>query len=189
MQHASQLRQKSQQCGVSLFNGRNLPYTVTIDSQSNGWRNVFLIIDTLANMDFYKNLNEAPYKGLRFLRETDLATFPVGRYEIDGDAVFALVQEYETHLPEECRWEAHYTYTDIQYIVEGSEKMGWKALDDVVKTEDRPEDDIYFFDAEGDHFVLHAGQFAVFAPQDAHRPGLAVDGPTPVKKIVVKVAM
>ena len=95
-----------------------------------------MIIDALANMDFYKNLNESLYKGLRFLRETDLAALPVGRYEIDGDAVFALVQEYETHLPEECRWEAHYTYTDIQYIVEGSEKMGWKALDGVVKTED-----------------------------------------------------
>ena len=95
-----------------------------------------MIIDALVNMDFYKNLNESLYKGLRFLRETDLAVLPVGRYEIDGDAVFALVQEYETHLPEECRWEAHYTYTDIQYIVEGSEKMGWKALDGVVKTED-----------------------------------------------------
>ena len=95
-----------------------------------------MIIDALANMDFYKNLNESLYKGLRFLRETDLAALPVGRYEIDGDAVFALVQEYETHPPEECRWEAHYTYTDIQYIVEGSEKMGWKALDGVVKTED-----------------------------------------------------
>ena len=95
-----------------------------------------MIIDALANMDFYKNLNESLYKGLRFLKETDLAALPVGRYEIDGDAVFALVQEYETHLPEECRWEAHYTYTDIQYIVEGSEKMGWKALDGVVKTED-----------------------------------------------------
>ena len=107
---------------------------------------------------------------------------PVGRYEIDGDEVFALVQEYETRASEECRWEAHYTYTDIQYVVEGSEKMGWKALDGVVKTEDRPEDDVYFFDVEGDHFVLHAGQFAVFAPQDAHRPGMAVEGPAPIKK-------
>lgn len=64
---------------------------------------MFMIIDALANMDFYRNLNESLYKGLRFLRETDLAAIPVGRYEIDGDAVFALVQEYETHLPEECR--------------------------------------------------------------------------------------
>ena len=32
-----------------------------------------MIIDALVNMDFYKNLNESLYKGLRFLRETDLA--------------------------------------------------------------------------------------------------------------------
>ena len=148
-----------------------------------------MIIDALANIEFYKGLSEQLYKGLTFLKENDLASLPAGRYEIKGDAVFALVQEYETHLPEECRWEAHYTYTDIQYIVEGSEKMGWKALNDVVKTEDRPEDDIYFFDAEGDHFVLHAGQFAVFAPQDDNQPGLTVDGPALIKKVVVKVAM
>ena len=148
-----------------------------------------MIIDTLANLEFYKGLNEQLYKGLKFLKETDVAALPVGRYEIDGDAVFALVQAYETHLPEECRWEAHYTYTDIQYVVEGSERMGWKTLDGVVKTEDRPEDDVYFFESDGDHFVLHAGQFAVFTPQDAHRPGLAVDGPAQIKKIVVKVAM
>ena len=149
----------------------------------------FMIIDALANTEFYKGLNEQLYKGLTFLKEIDVAALPVGRYDIDGDAVFALVQEYETRLPEECRWEAHYTYTDIQYVVEGSEKMGWKALDDVAKTEDRPEDDIYFFEAEGDHFVLHAGQFAVFVPQDDNQPGLTVDGPALIKKVVVKVAM
>ena len=148
-----------------------------------------MIIDTLANLEFYKGLNEQLYKGLKFLKETDVAALPVGRYEIDGDTVFALVQAYETHLPEECRWEAHYTYTDIQYVVEGSERMGWKTLNGVVKTEDRPEDDVYFFESDGDHFVLHAGQFAVFTPQDAHRPGLAVDGPAQIKKVVVKVAM
>jgi YhcH/YjgK/YiaL family protein len=148
-----------------------------------------MIIDALANMEFYKGLNEQLFKGLTFLKENDLASLPLGRYEIDGDAVFAIVQEYETHLPEECRWEAHYNYTDIQYVVEGSEKIGWSTLDDVAKTEDLPEDDVYFFDAEGDHFVVQAGQFAVFAPQDAHRPGVAVEGPAPIKKVVVKVAM
>ena len=148
-----------------------------------------MIIDALTNMEFYKGLNEQLYKGLVFLKETDVASLPVGRYDIDGDKVFALVQEYDTHSADECRWEAHYTYTDIQYVVEGSEKMGWKPLDGVVKTEDRPEDDVYFFDAEGNHFVVHAGQFAVFTPQDAHSPGMAVDGPAPIKKVVVKVAM
>ena len=148
-----------------------------------------MIIDKFENMDFYKDLNGRLYQGLMFLKKNDLESLPAGRYEIDGDAVFALVQEYETRVLEECRWEAHYTYTDIQYVVEGSEKMGWSMLDGILKTEDRPEDDIYFFDAEGDHFELHAGQFAVFTPLDAHRPGGAADGPAPIKKVVVKVKM
>lgn len=69
----------------------------------------FMIIDALANLEFYKELNEQLYKGLKFLKGTDVAALPVGRYEIDGNAVFALVQEYETQLPEKCHWEAHYT--------------------------------------------------------------------------------
>jgi len=101
-----------------------------------------VIIDKLSNLEFYKGLNEQLYKGLKFLRENDVASLPVGRYDIDGDAVYALVQAYETHMPEECRWEAHYKYTDIQYVVAGSEKMGWNTLDGVVKTEDRPENDV-----------------------------------------------
>ena len=167
----------------------NTDYTGAIVLLSNGWKNVFMIIDRLANLEFYEDLNEQLYKGLKFLKETDIADLPVRRYEIDGDAVLALVQAYETHLPEECRWEAHYTYTDIQYVVEYSERMRWKTLDGVVKTEDRPEEGVYFFESDDDQFVLHAGHFAVFTSQDAHRPGVAVDGPAPTKEVVVKVAM
>ena len=52
-----------------------------------------MIIDALANMEFYKGLNEQLYKGLTFLKDKDLASLPVGRYDIDGDEVFALVQD------------------------------------------------------------------------------------------------
>ena len=67
--------------------------------------------------------------------------------------------------------------------------MGWKPLDGVVKTEDHPEDDVYFFDAEDDHFAMHAGQFAIFTSLDANHPGMAVDRPAPIEKFVVKVAL
>ena len=67
--------------------------------------------------------------------------------------------------------------------------MGWRAGGGVVRTEGWPEDDVYFFECDGDDCVLHAGELAVSTPQDGHRPGLAVDGPAQIKKIVVKVAM
>ena len=34
-----------------------------------------MIIDALANMDFYKNLNESLYKGLKFLKRNGFGSF------------------------------------------------------------------------------------------------------------------
>ncbi|OUL07527.1 hypothetical protein B0533_13505 [Sedimentibacter sp. SX930] len=59
----------------------------------NERRNVFLIIDALTNMEFYQGLNKHLYTWLAFLKESDVASLPVGRYEIDGEAVFARVLE------------------------------------------------------------------------------------------------
>ena len=36
---------------------------------------------------------------------------------------------------------------------------------------------------------LPAGMFTIFTPEDAHMPGIALDQPQPVKKVVVKVAV
>lgn len=35
--------------------------------------------------------------------------------------------------------------------------------------------------------ALHAGELAIFAPEDAHKPGCTLSEPAHVRKIVVKV--
>jgi len=150
---------------------------------------LIMIIDALANMELYQDFNEKIYNALTFLKETDVAALPVGRYDIDGDTIFALVQEYETKPLEQCRWEAHYNYTDIQYVVMGGEKMGYANIAGTVKTEDRPAEDVYFLDADGDQFQVKEGFFAIFTPQDAHMPGIAISEPKHIKKVVIKVAL
>ena len=42
------------------------------------------------------------------------------RYDVD-DNFFYIVQEYETKMPNESKFEAHKKYVDIQYVVKGSE--------------------------------------------------------------------
>lgn len=148
-----------------------------------------MIIDTLANMELYQDFNEKFYKGLAFLKEANVAALPVGRYDIDGDTIFALVQEYETKPLDQCRWEAHYKYTDIQYVVTGGEKMGYTNITRTSKTEDKPAEDVYFLEADGDQFQVKAGFFAIFTPQDAHMPGIAIAEPKHIKKVVIKVAL
>ncbi len=48
----------------------------------------------------------------------------LGRHDLDGDDLFALVQEYTTRAADECVWEAHRRYIDVQFVVTGAERMG-----------------------------------------------------------------
>ncbi|NTV77854.1 MAG: DUF386 domain-containing protein, partial [Clostridiales bacterium] len=48
------------------------------------------------------------------------------------------------------------------------------------------ERDFQAMTGSGSTLNLTAGTFAVFFPQDAHMPGLTVEAPTKVKKVVVK---
>ena len=49
------------------------------------------------------------------------------------------------------------------------------------------EKDLMFLEAEGDTFLVKEGSFAIFTPEDAHRPGMCADQPQPIRKAVVKV--
>jgi YhcH/YjgK/YiaL family protein len=127
-----------------------------------------------------------------YLARTDLAALPLGRTDIDGDDVFVLVSEGETRPPEQVRFEAHRRYIDIQLVVRGQEAIGVVPAAALVTAE--PYDgtkDIEFFATprESATLALHAGDFAVFAPGDAHRPSLHLDGPHVSRKAVVKVSV
>ena len=149
-----------------------------------------MILDQLKNAAFYKGISENLKKGIEYLENTDFSAIKPGRYEIDGKEVFALISEFDTKKPRECRPEAHQIYTDIQYIVSGIEAIGFVSLkNQTIVSEYDPEKDIVFFSGETFPLILESGMFAVFFPQDIHCPGMQVDGPEKVKKVVVKVRM
>jgi biofilm protein TabA len=114
------------------------------------------------------------------------------RVEIDGKEIYALVQVYETiRSTELVKLEAHKSYIDVQYIVSGEEMMGWApkdAMRDV--TSYNPDKDVYHGLAERASLtpvIVRAGHAAIFYPEDAHAPKLAVGAPVAVRKIVLKV--
>lgn len=149
-----------------------------------------MILDKLANAAMYSCISENLEKGFQYLENTNLSTLETGRYEIDGQDVFALVSEYDSKDPQECRLEAHQTFADIQYIVSGREAIGYAILNNQdIMDPYTPEKDIVFFTGETTPLILEAGMFAVFFPQDVHRPCMQIDGPEKVKKVVVKVKM
>lgn len=149
-----------------------------------------MILDKLENASLYAGISENLKKGFEFLRNTDLSTLEIGKYEIEGTAVFALVSEYDSKKPQDCRLEAHQTYADIQYIVSGREAIGYAFLNNQdILVPYSTEKDIVFFTGDTTALTLESGMFAVFFPQDAHRPCMQIDGPEKVKKVVVKVKM
>ena len=151
-----------------------------------------MIIDQLQNAAVYQGMGRRIAAGLRFLAKHDCRTLDPGRHTIDGDAVYALAQEYQAKPRAEGIWEAHRRYIDIQYIVSGSEIMGYAPIS--VLTVQQPYDaakDCGLFGGPaaglGEFFRMPAGFFAIFAPADGHMPGLADGAPAVVRKVVVKV--
>jgi biofilm protein TabA len=128
-----------------------------------------------------------------FLRREDVRYLADGKYEIEGDRVFAIVQRYATESPPNPRFEAHRKYIDVQYVVSGTESIGWAPLGEMAVTERYDvEKDICFGlvpEAKWSPVTLCAGELAVIYPADAHAPRLTAGNPSRVMKIVVKVAV
>ena len=149
-----------------------------------------MIIDQLSNFTFYQALHPRLARALTILRDGALQPRPPGRHDIDGQEMYAIVNEYITELQTQGKWEAHRKYWDVQLVVSGVERMGYANIRNM--TVAQPYDaacDAEFFDGAGSFLTVHAGMFAVFAPHDVHMPGIADGAPGPVRKIVVKVAM
>ncbi|MBO5955550.1 MAG: YhcH/YjgK/YiaL family protein, partial [Clostridia bacterium] len=110
-----------------------------------------------------------------------------GKYIIDEDTVYAIVNEYDTKT--EGFYEAHKRYIDLQYVVSGHEQLYWKNIKDCTVTREYdPTGDSMLLTAE-DPVVLDmpAGTFALLYPEDVHAPARAYKEVSHVKKIVVKI--
>lgn len=148
-----------------------------------------MIFDTLNNHSRYISLGNNLTAALKFLLENDLNSLPSGRNEIDGENLYALVQNYTTKPAEQGLWEAHRKYIDVQYMVVGQERMGFANIQTMQLDEYVPERDFQPMTGSGNTVDVFAGAFTIFFPEDAHMPGLSINGPEPIKKIVLKVKL
>ena len=149
-----------------------------------------MIFDKKGNAGIYKGISKNLKTAFLYLTSTDFSVLEAGRYEVDGDNVYALVQAASTRLKADAKWEGHHKYIDIQYIVEGTELMGVQEIS-AMKVSKEYDDvkDALFFEDNGSGLIVKvtSGHFAVFFPTDAHMPLLAETQPMPVKKVVIKV--
>lgn len=148
-----------------------------------------MIFDLLENHARYDAISPGLAAAFDYLLQTELGSLPLGRMDVQGDLLYALVQEYETRLPEQGKWEAHRRYIDVQYIYSGHERMGFAQIDAMQVGEYLPEKDFLPMTGEGSTVDMFPGTFVVFFPEDGHKPCLAVSRPEMVRKVVLKVAV
>lgn len=132
---------------------------------------------------------EAWQSALELLREKDLQTLELGRYDIKGGA-FVSIAEYVTKDIDTAYFEAHRKYIDIQYVPVGKEYIGLTSMENI-DTISQPfdvEKDIEFFQKPDDNLLLaDESNFFVFFPSDGHKPCVKVDENEKVRKVVVKI--
>ncbi len=148
-----------------------------------------MIVDRLANAEEYYDMHPAFERAFAFLRRGDLAELPDGRHDIDGDRLFCLMSHSPARRRAEAPLEAHRRYIDIQYVIRGTDEMGWKptATCSISAVSYDPEKDIEFFkDAPERCTPVRAGSFAIFFPRDAHAP---LAGAGQIHKAVLKIAV
>ncbi|QEC65939.1 DUF386 domain-containing protein [Panacibacter ginsenosidivorans] len=150
-----------------------------------------MIIDRLDNAHHYSLMHSGIAKAFEWLQMTDLHTIDAGKYFIDAENIFAIVQEYETLDATNEQMEAHKKYIDVQYMINGEELVGLALLSNqaISKPYEEETDFLQVADAPSFFATLSAGNFMIFYPTDLHMPCIKINTPAMVKKVVVKVAL
>lgn len=147
-----------------------------------------MILDTLDNAARYFPLHSRFKQAFDWLKSRRLEDLPNGRVEIDGSHLYASVMRENGRGQAVAKYETHRKYIDIQYLVTGSDVMGWTHLGPGLKSLGYDAGkDLEFHEAKPSLWVpVPAGTFTVFFPEDAHAPMAGTDA---MLKVVVKVAV
>jgi biofilm protein TabA len=114
-----------------------------------------------------------------------------GIYELDGKRIYVNVHGYDTLSREDCVFESHRIYADLQYCIAGGEVIdyAWRSeLGPDHAPYDSEKD--FLFSAPSPRYsslIMKPGDFAIFLPVDAHRPKVNDGIHSAVRKLVVKI--
>ncbi len=152
-----------------------------------------MIIDRIENAPLYFGLGERFEKALRALMEEYAGEVPAPgkRVVLEENNLYYSVSLNNNKTPDDDYYEAHVKFADIQFVLDGSEYMGWANIRDLRPRESYKADaDIAWYSGKGTMQYFTRGYFAIFFPEDAHMP-CRTNGSTPSQsiKIVAKVRL
>jgi len=111
--------------------------------------------------------------------------------EIILEDIYVLKQAYYTKNREDCFFESHKKYIDIQFMVKGEEYMDICDLDSLEIENDYVEKtDFIKYKGKEDgtsKLLIRENCLAIFYPSDAHQPCIKVDKKELIYKAVIKI--
>lgn len=130
-------------------------------------------------------------RALDYLRSNDLAAMAAGRYQDPATGWVVQVLDLQTSPYHSNFPEAHRRYLDVQFLVAGSELIGVSTAPADLRVQqpyDEERDIVFYQDAPHEsQLLMQPGNFAVFYPQDIHRPNGMLEAPQAIRKVVVKI--
>jgi len=154
---------------------------------------LLMIITTLENLRRYNPMGASMEKAIDYIASLDTGNLQSGRYNVDGNDIYALVQCYDTKPYGESKFETHDCYADIQILLEGEELMYTADRKDMSNpTSYNSENDKTNYADNKEAMCTHMkpGAVMIFYPEDAHKASIRVgEQPVAVKKLLLKVRL
>ncbi len=136
------------------------------------------------------NLQDRVTQAIYYISRLNHKKLKVGKYEVSKDFYY-LVKELETQPREQCIFESHRKYIDIQWVVEGQMAIETADVSTLkIEKEYDSEKDVALWQKQENlmHTILSSGSYAVLYPNNAHISALAVNNqPKKIKLIVGKL--
>lgn len=146
-----------------------------------------MIVSNLQNSERIESLHPLFKQLFDYVKTHDLLHTECGRIELAGDDLFINNVNPTCVSASDQVLEVHRDYIDVHILLEGKERIGWKALEDVtdLKQAYQKEGDCALYSDTPTSFVdLLPGQFLIIFPEDPHAP---VIGKGKIRKLIGKV--
>ncbi len=151
-----------------------------------------MIVGKLVDLYRYKGIAKNIDTAIDYILNNDLMALPKGKTVVDGDNVYINRDTYVARPLEECFFENHENYIDIQIVLKGVEVIGYTHISNPtlkVKVPYNPDKDVtkYEIPTTPDTIYIPVSEgFALVYTEDVHLAKCKANDEI-VEKVVVKV--
>ena len=137
--------------------------------------------------DLQKYFDNVPDEAIAFLESATKDTAN-GKYPFTEDC-FVNVMDCNTKADCTAMMEAHDKFVDVQFLIDGEEKIFYtdRTPLELGEAYNEAKDRCFYKWEKADVVTYKTGEAVVLYPQEAHLPGCAVNTPMVAKKAVMKV--